>query len=290
MGTLHGWRGDQRLQLRQNAMVTAMEPAGETGLVLTRRDRKVLLIDTAQAKALNQAAFRFWCRSARVSPDGKQVALLHERVVVASLPQLVKLATTATGTKRAAIPCAAFVGEGTLVIGSHGGEVTVQQRQGNRFHPEAVPLVRHEKAIRGMEVVGGGSVLLTADAEGDIRFTTWPGRDTVGTIRVEGEGLTSLHVSPGGEFLAVGESDQAMSLWDLRVLTAPLLLSRPAARATPGDLAAVDLLAADERLSAAARRGLEFLRCVLQYRFRFDIEVSEAPTIQRGDFDIEIAE
>ena len=101
-------------------------------------------------------------------------------------------------------------------------------------------------------------------------------------------GRAGSRPDPGGEFLALGDTDASMSLWDLRVLTAPVLLSRPVSKAVPADLTSVGLLAGDETLPAAVRQALGFLRCVLQYRFRFDIEVSEAPTIRHGEFDIDI--
>jgi hypothetical protein len=236
---------------------------------------------------IREGRFRFWCRSACAAPDGKDAALLHQRVVLVNLSHLRATASTVAGAKRGAITCAAFVGEGTLVIGRHTGAAVVCSRSATRIHPEPTPLVQHDAPLRSMATIAGGSVLVTASADGRVVFTSWPGRQTLGSIAVEGERLTSLHVSPGGEFLALGDSDASMSLWDLRVLTAPVLLSRPVAKAVPADLASVDLLAGDS-LPAAVRQALGFLRCVLQYRFRFDIEVSEPPTIRHGEFDIDL--
>jgi WD40 repeat protein len=100
--------------------------------------------------------------------------------------------------------------------------------------------------------------------------------------------LTSLHVSPGGDFLALGGSDASLSLWDLRVLDLPLLFSRPFARTMPRQLAAIGILVGDPAQSAPIHRSLEYLECALRHRFRYDVEIGEMLSIRTGEFDIEI--
>ena len=100
--------------------------------------------------------------------------------------------------------------------------------------------------------------------------------------------MTSLRVSPDESFMAVGNSQASLSLWDLRVLDAQMLLESPFARARPALLATLNVLADNENLDPRARLALKFAGCVLQHRFRFDIELGEAPTIMMGEFDIEI--
>jgi hypothetical protein len=39
----------------------------------------------------------------------------------------------------------------------------------------------------------------------------------------------------------------------------------------------------------AVAQALRFIQGVLQHRFRYDVEVDEVPTIQAGEFDIEVA-
>lgn len=288
-GTLHAWRGKERFSLRQTEPVTALEPVGESLLLVTRRDGRVFLADAGQEKAVHKERFRFWCRSARVRPDGGQAALLHESVTLVGLPGLDRQAHTARGARRGVISCAAFVGpEAALVVGYHHGTAAACVRRGDQLYPESAALVQHEHALRCMEVVAGGTVILTASVDGLVAFTAWANRAPLGRIQAEGKRLTSLHVSPDGAFLALGDSDATMSLWDLRALEAPLLVIQPFARALPIHLAAVNLLAEKEDLPATVRQAMRFVQCVLQHRFRFDIEIVEAATIQRGEFDIEI--
>ena len=42
------------------------------------------------------------------------------------------------------------------------------------------------------------------------------------------------------------------------------------------------------KLAPNVRQSLTFIQRVLQYRFRFDIEIDEVPAIKVGEFDIEI--
>jgi hypothetical protein len=130
--------------------------------------------------------------------------------------------------------------------------------------------------------------VLTAAADGTLVFTAWANRAVLGRLRAEGGRLTSLHVAPGGDFMAVGDSDSAMSLWDLRVLEVPLLLSRPFATALPVHLAAVAALLGDGGVPAEVGQALRFVQCVLEHRFRYDIELDELPAIRAGEFDIEV--
>jgi hypothetical protein len=133
------------------------------------------------------------------------------------------------------------------------------------------------------------AVVLTAGAEGALIFTAWPGGAVLGRVRVEGERLTSVHVSPGGEFMAVGDSDASMSLWDLRVLELPALLARPFAATLPAHLAAVNAVLDAGAPPAGVGPALRFVQCVLQHRFRYDVEVDEVAGIRAGEFDIEVA-
>ena len=77
-----------------------------------------------------------------------------------------------------------------------------------------------------------------------------------------------------------------MVLWDLRVLDIPSLFSQPLATATHDQVTTVLALSAYQQLPEAVRNGLTFLRLLLQYRFRFDVHLEEAPAIQFGEFDI----
>lgn len=88
--------------------------------------------------------------------------------------------------------------------------------------------------------------------------------------------------------MAISDSDASMSLWDLRALDVPMLFARPLVKSVPAQMAVISALAETAKLDPQARRALKFLECLLRRRFRYDIEVDEAPVIQAGEFDIEI--
>jgi hypothetical protein len=100
--------------------------------------------------------------------------------------------------------------------------------------------------------------------------------------------VTSLRISPDGLFMALGNSEALLSLWDLRALDARLLLEDALARAAPADLTALGVVLAQAELDPPLRRALQFVDRVLRHRFRFDIQVSEAPVMMMGEFDIEV--
>ncbi len=61
---------------------------------------------------MKEQRFDFWGRSACVSPDGKQAALLHDGVTLVTLPQLDVLASTSEGSWRGVSRCATFAPNG----------------------------------------------------------------------------------------------------------------------------------------------------------------------------------
>jgi hypothetical protein len=286
---LYGWRAGRRFDLPLSGAVTAIESVGDSQVLLTQRDGKVLLLDTSTACIQEERQFPFWARATRASPDSKQAALLHHGVTLVSLPELDIRAGKRVGLGGRVLVCAAFApDEEALIVGQFGGEVLVCRRDGERLRAERKPLCRHADRVQDVEVLGRSAVILTASADGTVRFTSWANRAAIGQIQVAGQRLTSLHVSPGGEFMAIGDTDASMSLWDLRVLDMPLLLSRPFARTVPAHLTVVSALVDDEKLSAPLRQALKFIACILRHRFRYDIEISDVPTIRAGEFDIEI--
>jgi WD40 repeat protein len=226
-----------------------------------------------------------------VSPDGQQVALLAQGVNLVKLPQLNR--DVGVGSSRNMLRCAAFSSDGsTLIAGRFNGDVIVYGRRQhtNWLAREPGTLTHHEGRVEGVEVLRGRSIVVTAGSEGVIRFMSLKGREIIGEVQDPLGQVTSLHVSPDGSFMAVGNSKASLSLWDLRVLDAQALLEHPFARAQPALLATLNVLMDNENLDPRARLALKFTDCVLRHRFRFDIELGEAPTIMMGEFDIEIEE
>jgi hypothetical protein len=286
--TLHGWRDGERFAVRHRGPVKVLEPVCAGEALVAFRDHRVARLDTAGDRRLHDRRFHFWCRSARAGPGGKQVALLHRGVTLVDWPGLEMRAATPSQHQRGVISCAAFLGgRDAFAVGLHGGEVRLYRRHGDELRLGDL-LLRHDSPLQAVAVVADGSVLLSASTDGVLHFTAWQERTPLGRVKVGGGRLTSLHVSPGGEFMAGGDSDSLLSLWDLRVMEVPLVLTQPLARSVPAHLMAVNALLADGDLPGPLGQALRYVQGALRHRFRFDVEVSEVRTIRAGDFDIEI--
>jgi WD40 repeat protein len=189
--------------------------------------------------------------------------------------------------------CAAFIpNEPVLIVGKSNGQVLIYDydQQSLRFpSPIELPSLKsHDNRTQGVAVLPGNSTIITGGSEGKLLFTNWTDRTLLGSAETPGGNFTSLHISPDGVFMSTGDSDASMSLWDLRVLDIPMLFTRPLAKALPDHLVTINELAANSKLDPSVRQSLTFIQRVLQYRFRFDIEIAEIPRIKVGEFDIEI--
>ena len=190
---------------------------------------------------------------------------------------------------RNSLQCALSADGTYLLTGQHSGAVALLRKRNGRFVPHsAEKLPRHDGQVRSIEFLPGRSAFITAGSEGTIRFFSSENRAVIAEMRVPAERLTSLEVSPDGSFMAAGDSDSSMTLWDLRAMDAPLLMTRPLGCASLNDLPAVSSLAGEVSLPSNVRRSLQFVEHVLRHRFRHDIEIQEFPEIHIGEFDIEI--
>lgn len=298
---VYGWRdGESFVMGEHQGTVTAVEPVGKCRFLTTGRDGRVVVWDASRRSLVGETSLDDWARAACVSPDGGRAALLHEGITLLSVPELQFVAGTGggavldvDGTWRSSgygsgvARAAAFAPDGeVLVFGKNSGEVRAGTVEGDLL--VAKRLVEHEGAVQGIASLSDPGVVVAASADGTVYFTDWGSRRVVGEIRVPGQRLTSIRVSPDGAFMAVGDSDATMSLWDLRVLGVRAMVGRPLAQALPVHLAVVGTLQALPGLPANVRQSLRFIECLLRHRHRYDIEVDALVEIQAGEFDIEI--
>lgn len=294
--TIYGCNDGRTFRLWEHTgSVTAIESIEGSRVLATGRDHKVVVLDVNTRRRVEDRQFDFWARSARVSPSGQQAALLHNGATLIRLPQLSTTAAISNewvwqgnwhqGVSR----CAVFSPDGEdLIVGKYNGDVVVFKRNDKSLRAESHPLVHHKGRVESVEVLPRHSIVVTAGSEGDVQFTSWTNRTLVGSVKIVGQRLTSLHISPDETFMAIGDSAASLSLWDLRVLDVPILFARPFIQGVPDQLAAVSALANNTNLPMKVRNALRFMERVLQHRFRFDIEIDELHVIKAGEFDIEI--
>lgn len=273
--------------------VTTLEAYGEHGLLTTGRDQLVVLWDLLERKPRKHKEFPFWVRSTAISADGQYAALLHNRMSLVRLPELALvsgytfLPPRTTGFKLGVAQNAAFSPDGRyLLAGQYNGQVGLYFHTSLPQRPRKVVVTEHQQPVRAVRFLPKHPYVVTAGAEGQVRFLRWPEMTLQGMVfQPEGQ-LTSLQLSRNGAFMATGSNDASLVLWDLRVLDIPALFSQPLA--TTSHEAVSNILALSEyyALPETVRSALKFLRLLLQYRFRYDIQIEEGPIISYGEFDI----
>jgi hypothetical protein len=279
--------------------VTALEPVPSSQVISTGRDGEVVLWDVPGRREVARqryARYDGWAKTMCISPDGQRVALVGTwGVKIISLPQLKDLRPW-LGQSKARYP--AFPPqEETMILGQSDGDVVIcrPQKKTTQYWreytwlvKEGQPLTHHEGRMKGVEMLRGSSIVISAASDGSIHFTALENRTSIGSVGVPFGPLTSLHISPDELSMAVGSSDAVLSLWDLRGLAIPSVLFQPFAQSTVLVVPVLDDLIDNESLPPQARLALKFAACVLRHRFRYDIEIGELPTIMMGEFDIEI--
>jgi len=286
--------------------VTALEPVGASRVLSAGRDGEVVLWDVPGRREVARqryARYDGWAKTACVSPDERRVAVVGTwGVKIISLPQLKDLRPWLGQSKAryAAFP----PDDETMILGQSDGDVVTCRPQKKMMRywngaswyeedrtwltREGQPLTHHEGRMKGVEMLHGSSIVISAASDGSVHFTDLETRASVGSVQVLDGPLTSLHISPDESFMAVGSSEAVLSLWDIRGLAMPGVLLQPFARSTVAVVPVLDDLIADGNLPPPARLALQFAACVLRRRFRYDIEIGELPMIMMGEFDIEI--
>lgn len=273
--------------------VTVLEPLGASRLLTAGRDQRAFIWDLEQKKKVAEKEFSFWPRSAAVSPDLQYAALLHDRLNLIRLPDLnivpgsPFLTPRGDHFKSGVAQNAAFSPDGKFILsGQYNGQVGLHYHTSLTQRPRKAVVTQHSQPVRGIHFLPDHQLVISAGAEGHVRFIRWPEMTVRGMVYAPEGQLTSLRISQHGAFMATGTSESSMVLWDLRVLDIPSLFTQPLATAAHDQITTVMALSAYNSLPEPVRNGLRFLRVLLQYRFRYDVQIEEAPIIQFGDFDI----
>jgi hypothetical protein len=272
---------------KQWGSITALAPVGESRILLAGRDQQVSILDPGAEKTLSHSrTFPFWARDAAVSADGRQAALVYDGATLIRLPDLDPLPRMSNGLSRVTRVAAFALNDEALLLGRYNGEVRVLDF--SRQSLERRPLVKHGGRVEGIACLKRQGITITSSTDGGVQFTNWARRATLGKIQASEGQITSLRVSPDEAFMALGCADASISLWDLRPLQVPDLFTQALALATPNHLAALRLLIDQPQIPVELKNAMRYIEGVLRFRFRFDVEVSAAPEILPGEFEIEL--
>jgi WD40 repeat protein len=301
------WKDEVPFPLGEHTgSVTVLESVGNSQVISAGRDGEVVLWDMPGRREVARqryARYDGWAKTACVSLDGGRVALVGTwGVKIIALPQLKDLQPWLGQSKAryAVFP----PDDDAMILGRADGDVVKCGRQkkmtrywdGENWHErnytwlvkDGQPLTHHEGRMKGVKMLRDSSIVVSAASDGSIHFTDLAKRASIGSVQVSDGPLTSLHISPDELFMAVGSSEAVLSLWDLRGLAMPSVLLQPFALSTVAVVPMLNDLIEDGNLPLQAQLALQFAACALRHRFRYDIEISELPTIMMGEFDIEI--
>jgi hypothetical protein len=272
---------------KQLGSITALAPVSESQILLAGRDHEVALLEPGAEQALTHCrTFPFWARDASVSGDGRQAALVYAGATLIRLPDLEPVPRLSNGLSRVARVVAFAPDDQALLLGRYNGEVRVLHFGKGTL--ERKPLVTHSGRIEGIACLKRQGITITSSTEGGVHFINWAERASLGKIQAAGGQITTLRVSPDEAFMALGSVDATISLWDLRPLQVPNLFNQPLAQATPNHLAALRLLIDQPQIPVELQHAMRYIESVLRFRFRYEVEVSAAPEILPGDFEIEL--
>lgn len=290
--TLYLDRGEDLIRLGQHqASVTGLEPFGENELLSIGRDAHVKLWNLKTGSARIDRSLDDWPRSLCLSTDGSKALLLSEKPEMIALPGLEilpdfgRVRYAGKKVKKGISHSATFFpGKNDFLTGQFNGQVIAYQNTDAK--PRLKVLANHQKCVEAIRYLPGRDILVTAGAEGHVRFFRGSDLQAMGTLVTSTGQLTSLQISPDSTMMATGSNESTLVLWDLRVLDIPTLFSQPLASILPKQMAAVNALVDNTSLPVPVHNALYFLQSLLQFRFRYDIQVADIPLIQAGEYDI----
>ena len=275
---------------QQKGSVTALEPIGKDQVLIGGRDFTISMLNIEEGKVTSRTRrLNFWPRAFSPTTYDRKLALLHYGIEIISLDDnLQKIEEFPPYQwKHGVIHCAVFSPKNDAIIaGTFKGDVYIIPLPFDLANYKI--LTQHPQRIQGIEILKKHNSIITADASGIVQMMGWANRKMLGKIRTVGNQLTSLNISPDGSYMALGDSDASLSLWDLRCLDIPDMLKNPLSDSSPNHLAALRSTIDNKSINQRIRNALVYLERILRHRFRFDVEISSVTEIKSGEYDIEI--
>lgn len=292
-----GWFDDRAFEMGYHqGSVTGILPIGDDLVLTGGRDQMLKLWNLRNHTQIHQAVLGTWPRSMAISPDQTRLAWASDSIHLLKLPDLnqvrqfrIRMQRKSYQSSTSVIHALAFSPTGSQVVcGHNNGQITtisISDRKGDQNHAFSHAF---GSAVTGVRFVPGHNILISASKDGQIQFSRW-GDQAKGKLAFSPFGqITSVQVSPTGDFMATGTSSSSLVLWDLRTLDIPRLFSLPLASALPAHLTAAREMRQYAGIPQWVQAPLDFLILMLQRKFQYDIQVDEIIQIQAGEFDIMI--
>jgi hypothetical protein len=181
---------------------------------------------------------------------------------------------------------ATFAGRDAIVTADQSGVLRKMRRASSELHVAQTAVVA---GLGGLASIPQREHVVAASRDGQLTFLTESRLDVIGRA---GEGrranATSVHVSPTGDYLAVGYDGGFTEIFDLRISKLPSAVQRPLVSMVPADLGVVSTAITTTPMSQHVRALFGLIKAFLEHRFRFDIELGDLVTLTAGDYDISL--
>ncbi len=288
------WDGIKCVKVGEHqGSIAKIIPTKNYGLLSAGKDQQLKRWDLVNKNPISNAHLIDWPRAASVNPAESHLLLLDQRVKMVSLPEL-QYIQVQSRNRSGKIPIYDSVASEVLalpdnqhfLLGQNNGQVILYKAEKKENQWGKTAIFAHRDRIQGIEFHHSSQRIITAGNEGYLSFTAWPDITDQKIIQQPKGKVTALKISPDGQFMATGSSEDGLFLWDLRMDQIPALFYQPLAKTRPNHLAAVNSLLENPALPAAIMNALRYLSIILQHHFRFEIQIVDLPGIQPGSFDI----
>jgi WD40 repeat protein len=277
--------------------VTSLVGFGPTKLMFTGRDKSIGIIDLTDGVKVSSATNMigdFPRLAAENSPLECNVVFSDVAHYV-SLNQGMKLSRPLSMPSRA--KRATWVSNSRVIQLDHGGRIltidvdhprqrlTLNSKISNAFFARDLALVASRNQVAILDEFN-----LTIVSASDLK--------KVGSLNIGG---TSLHASPSGNLIAVGDQNGFVRIIDTSIGQIPSLISKPLLECTPREFQTClgvyssasnsSWTSMNSQLNQDFRMKevLHFLVRLLRYRFRYDISIVDTKQIKGGEYDIALS-
>lgn len=265
--------------------VIGFVPTGANRVISLGRDQIARTWDPAYQQPVSRRELSIWPRSFCVDDANGILYLCARRPYRYNLADLTQLKTifTQSDDKNSMLSACAVTPHGDFYAARSQHQLYRAAGPDQQRLSLTAMMPIQQNAVGLCAVRGQDEIVL---AEQDGRISVFQAENTASVRRLNaGEAITAVEVSADGKSMAIGHSASQVAFWDLQTLALPALAQQPISGLTKQDLQT--LQAIESGLTAgAADEAARYLIAMLQFRFRYDIEIDQAPHLAPGEFDI----
>lgn len=277
--------------------VTSLVRFGPTKIMFTGRDNSVGIFevrDGVRAVSSSKIPGGYPRLAAENCPQERNIVFADEAKYV-SLEHELRFGRSLTLPSRA--KKATWISDLRVVQLDHGGRILTLEVDHQRKAMSLSRKVNYAFLARDLALVANRNQLAILNGS-KLTIVGTPDFRKIGSLSVGG---TSLHASPSGNLIAVGDEYGLLKIIDTSIGHVSALISKPLLECSPRDFQAclnaqhstLSLKTSSavglDKQSALLSETLQVLISLLRYRFRYDISIVETRQIKAGDYDITLA-